>query len=99
MKPAEAETLNGFSKRSNRTVTYITLAFALGGAFADLLSHALPAFFGSAAGIGLLWGLWIPFCFLTIPPIHYLCRQAVSLHERLEALEKRAGQPSPGDAG
>ena len=77
MKRSEADTIKGFSKRSDRTVTYITMAFALGGAFADLLSHSLPAFFGSATGVGMLWGLWIPLCFVTIPPIHYLCRQVV----------------------
>jgi hypothetical protein len=90
MKRAEADTINIFSKRSDRAVIYITMAFALGGAFADLLSHLRRD-----AGVGMLWGLWIPLCFVTIPPIHYLCRQVVSLRERLEALERHAG---PGSA-
>jgi hypothetical protein len=99
MERAEAETISGFSRRSNRTVMSITMAFALGGAAADVASHFLHTFFGSGAGVGMLWGLWIPLCFLTIPPIHYLCRQVVSLRERLEALERRAGADSAGSAG
>jgi len=98
MKTTEAETINRFSKRSDPAVMYVTVGFALGGAFADLVSHSHPALFGSG-GIGMLWALWIPLCFVTIPPIHYLCRQVVRMRERLEALERRTEYDSAGSAG
>jgi hypothetical protein len=92
MKRAEAETIDAFSKRSDRAVIYLTMAFALGGAVADLISHFLSRF--GSGGVGMLWGLWIPLCFVTIPPIHYLCRQVTSIRDRLEALERRGQQIS-----
>jgi hypothetical protein len=36
----------------------------------------------------LLWAVWVPLCFLTIPPVHYLCRYVIDLRERISALEK-----------
>jgi hypothetical protein len=89
MKNAETLTVDGFAKRSDRTVTKITIVFALGGALADIASHVLAAIFN--APVGMLWGLWIPLCFLLIPTVHYLSRQVVTLRERLDALEKRVG--------
>jgi hypothetical protein len=98
MERTEAKTINGLARRSDRTVMYITMAFALGGAVADLLGHSLILSRRSSS-VGLLWGLWIPLCFVTIPPIHYLCRQVVSLRDRLETIERRAGDDSVKTAG
>jgi len=38
-----------------------------------------------------LWALWIPLCFITIPPIHDLCRQVTALQKRVAALEAQVG--------
>lgn len=70
----------------------ITLAFALGGALADLASHLLLALMGPGASMGMLWGLWIPLCFLTIPPIHFLCRKTRQLQNQVAMLEQRLTQ-------
>jgi len=99
MGTAESQTIYGFSKRSDRTITIITIGFALGGALADLASHTLPALFGTSGSVSMLWGLWIPLCFLIIPPVHYLCRQVVALRDRLDALEKRVASEGSGGAG
>jgi hypothetical protein len=54
----------------------------------DIGSHVLATFI-SGAGISMLWGMWIPLCFITIPPIHYLCRRVQTLQKRMEALESK----------
>jgi len=82
------KTIEDFSSRSDSAVTRITMAFALGGALMDIGSHLLATFMGGA-GISMLWGMWIPLCFITIPPIHYLCRRVQRLQKQLEALESR----------
>lgn len=82
------KTIEGFSCRSDNTVTRITMAFALGGALMDIGSHVLGSFI-SGAGISMLWGMWIPLCFITIPPIHYLCRRVQTLQKRMEDLESK----------
>ena len=89
MNKVEDQTIDVFSKRSDRTVMWITCGFALGGAFADLASHSSSAILGGRVSVGMLWGIWIPLCCLLIPLVHHLCRQVVVLRERLEALEKR----------
>jgi hypothetical protein len=68
-----------FAKRSTRTVLFITVMFAL-----------LPALLGRSLGrpwegLGVLW---MPFCFLTIPIIHHLCRAVFALQVRVSHLEK-----------
>jgi hypothetical protein len=89
VKDPAQETIDGFSRRSDSTVTRITMAFALGGALMDIGAHALSAIFMNGAGISMLWGMWIPLCFITIPPIHYLCRHVQILQKRIEALESQ----------
>lgn len=63
--------------------------FAMGGALADIIGQTMPAFFGGGPGFPMLWGLWIPLCYATIPTIHQLCRQVDQMEERLSALESR----------
>ena len=82
------KTIEDFSSRSDSAVTRITMAFALGGALMDIGSHVLATFMGGA-GISMLWGMWIPLCFITIPPIHYLCRRVQTLQKRMEDLESK----------
>ena len=83
MDPVDVKTIDAYSKRSDRTVLWIAMIFAIGGSVLDIGAHAL-------AGASGLWGVWIPFCFLTIPPIHYLCRRVQSLQERIDELERRS---------
>ena len=80
-----------FTEFSDRKVLYVTYGFAMGGALANIIGH----FFGTAA----LWGIWIPFCCLLIPMVHYLSRQVVELRERLDALEARVEGTSLREAG
>ena len=73
-------TLAGMAKRSDIVVLGITLFFAMMGAL-------LVIFLGSQS----IWGPWIPLGFITIPPIHYLCREVLRLRRKIEELEKRIG--------
>ena len=87
MKDSAKETIEQFALRSDGAVTRITMCFALGGALLDIGAHAVGSLFMNGAGFSGLWGLWVPLCFITIPPIHYLCRHVQSLRKRIEALE------------
>ena len=93
MAQTDVDTISSFSKRSDQTVLRITYAFALGGAIMEIVSSTLPAIMRTYGGFPMLWGMWIPLCFITIPPIHYLCRRMEVLQKRIDELEKRT---SPG---
>lgn len=87
MNPPDTATIQGFANRSDQAVTRMTLAFATGGAFMEILACTISAF--TKSNIPAFWGMWIPFCFVTIPPIHYLCRRVQSLEQRIEELERK----------
>ncbi|MEZ6057032.1 MAG: hypothetical protein R3C01_10040 [Planctomycetaceae bacterium] len=87
MKEVDEKTIEEFAKRSNRTVMGVTLGFAMVGALLDIGAHMVSSIFMNGAGVSMLWGMWIPLCFVTIPPIHYLCRHAQNLQERINKLE------------
>jgi hypothetical protein len=72
--------IKGMAKRSDVFVFCVTAFFATMGAM-------LAIFFGGQS----IWGLWIPLCFITIPPIHYLSREVVRLRRKIDELEKRLG--------
>lgn len=91
-KSPDQETIDAFAQRSDRHVMKITMAFALGGALMDIGAHLISSLFLSGGGVSMLWGMWIPLCFITIPPIHYLCRYIKNLQKRMEALEARIGE-------
>lgn len=84
------ETIETFAKRSDRTVIWIAMAFAIGGALMDIGAHAVSVIFMNGAGVSMLWGMWIPLCFITIPPIHYLCRRVQTLEKRIDELERQS---------
>lgn len=92
MKERDQETIEVFAKRTDRTVLWIASAFALGGALMDIGAHTFSAIFMKGCGVSMLWGMWIPLCFITIPPIHYLCRHVQNLHQRIDALETQMGE-------
>ena len=89
---ADQEIIDGFAKRSDKTVTTIAMAFAFGGALMDIGAHTISALFMKGSGVSMLWGIWIPLCFITIPPIHYLCRHVKNLQKRIDALELQIGE-------
>lgn len=64
--------------RSSESVMGFTFFLAITGAL-------LVIFFGGSA----IWGVWIPFCFFTIPTVHYLCREILQLRQRVTDLEKK----------
>lgn len=86
MAQPDIDTISEFSKRSDRTVMWMTGIFALGGATMEIVGNTLSAIVGG--GFPMLWGMWIPLCFVTIPPIHYLCRQMQAMQKRIDDLEK-----------
>ena len=65
-------------------VMLITVLFAVAG--------ALLAIFMDGKGI---WGMWIPLCFITIPPIHYLCGKIQELTSRLDEMEETISRNKP----
>ncbi|MBL8890800.1 MAG: hypothetical protein JNL67_12545 [Planctomycetaceae bacterium] len=55
MKAGDQETIDGFAKQSDKTVTTIAMAFALGGALMDIGAHTISALFMSGSGVSMLW--------------------------------------------
>ncbi len=51
----------------------------------DIGTHLISTLM-KGGGVSIFWGMWIPLCFMTIPPIHYLCRRVNALEERLVKL-------------
>ena len=92
MKAADQVTIDGFAKRSDKTVATIAGTFAMGGALMDIGAHTISGLFMKGSGVTMLWGLWIPLCFITIPPIHYLCRHVKNLQKRIDALESQIAE-------
>jgi hypothetical protein len=78
MKDYCEQTIQHLGKQPPGVVLAITMFFALGGAL-------LTIFTGSAS----TWGMWIPLCFLVVPPVHYLCREVLRMRERIAELERK----------
>lgn len=93
MKDPSQDTIAAFAKRSDDTVTRLTMAFALGGAIMDIGANAVSSLLMNGSGVSMLWGMWIPLCFITIPPIHFLSRHVQELHRRVALLESRSVTP------
>jgi len=87
MAKPEINAIEFCAKRSDRTVMFITSFFALGGTVLGLLIRFLDGM-KSYDGPSTQEALWIPLCFLTIPLLHYLCRQIHALEKRIDELEK-----------
>jgi hypothetical protein len=84
--PADQQTVEILAQRTDRSVLLCACCFAMGGAVMDLVSHAMSGFLHGYS-VSMFWGMWIPFCFFAIPPIHYLARRLVALQARVAALE------------
>ena len=83
------EMIEMFGKRSDKLVIGMAIGFGAGGAAFDWIASLLPVFTDSNFSPSLFWGVWIPFCFITILPIHFLCRKVGALEKRLAALEAK----------
>ena len=86
MKNPESDTIEVFARRPDRTVIWVTGAFAVGGALMDIGANTISKFFMEGGGVSMLWGMWIPLYFITIPAIHYVCRRVRVLEARIDAL-------------
>lgn len=75
------KTILQFARRSNAHIILVTLVFAMAPTIAILIAP-------SSSRFGPIDGLWIPLSFIVIPTIHYLCKEVLTLRERLEKLEK-----------
>jgi hypothetical protein len=82
----ERRVIATFAHRSEGMVLGMATLFAL---LPTLFSVAFPMFSRSELPhrVEVGWGIWIPFCFLVIPMLHYLCRVIVRLERRIQALE------------
>ena len=96
MEEPDQQTIDVFAKRSDRTVMWLAGAVAIGGALMDIGAYAISGLFMKGGGVPMIWAMWIPLCFLTIPPIHFLCRYVKKLHERIDALETQLGDRHVG---
>jgi hypothetical protein len=74
-------TILSLAKRSPGSVMFCTFFFALGGAVFSIIS--------SLISYDAFWGIWIPFCFLSIPALHHLSRELLQTKARLADLEAR----------
>lgn len=83
-------TIEALGKRSNASVMKITLVFAMTGALLNIGGHLLRSLMTGQASFPMFWGMWIPLCYLVIPPVHYLCRMVIELQRRVDELEAQA---------
>jgi hypothetical protein len=83
MNDNSEQTIRVFGKRSSLMVNSLALVFALLGASTCFYKES-----------NLLWAIWIPLCFLVIPPLHYLCREFLRLQDRVRELEKTMQETS-----
>ncbi len=93
----QSEVINSLAKRSDISVMVCTFFFALVGSVILLVS--------SFVSFNGFWGIWIPYCGLSIPALHYLSRELIQTKARLADLEARlntiqaAEQGAPSRAG
>lgn len=79
------------AKRSPKSVMFCTLSFALGGSAFLIIS--------SVISVNAFWGVWIPFCCLSIPALHHLSRELIQTKARLADLEARLNAIQTTDLG
>lgn len=80
---ATTEVLAG---RSNFAVMACTMFFAMVPLLLDsIIRKFLPL---GASNPQTFFAVWIPFCFLTIPPLHFMAREFQALRKRVEAIEQ-----------
>ena len=80
-------TVKRFGKLPHIVILLVAFVFAIAPSM--LAYYEKPASYSSLSALGPFLAIWIPFCFLTIPIIYYLCREILSLRKRVEDLEKK----------
>lgn len=88
MAGPDAETISHYARKSDSEVMLITWGFAIIGLCLEIIATAI-AVAKTQSGIPLFAGLWMGFCYMTIPPIYYLCRRCQLLQRRLDEIEER----------
>jgi ABC-type glycerol-3-phosphate transport system permease component len=83
MDKMRRSTIDMLASRSNFAVMAITLFFALTVVALDMMVT-----FRESGNPQMFCAVWIPFCFLTIPTIHFMAREIRSLQKRVEAIEQ-----------
>jgi hypothetical protein len=83
MDKMRRSTIDMLASRSNFAVMAITLFFAMMGVALDMMVT-----FRGSGNPQMFFAVWIPFCFLTIPTIHFMAREIRSLQKRVEAIEQ-----------
>lgn len=72
-----------FARRSSFALWGLTIFMAMADTLLALSTG--PGFVGRSSTSCV----WIPFCFISIPTIHYLCRELVRLRQRVADLENK----------
>jgi hypothetical protein len=91
-KSTEEATIEILAKRSDTALLCWTTLIAVG---ALLLEQALSLFYSEGGGDSggyrdaVPWGIWIPFCFVFIPSVHYLARYVLRLERHVQRLKER----------
>ncbi len=83
MDKMRRSTIDMLASRSNFAVMAITLFFAMMGVALDMMVT-----FRGSGNPQMFFAVWIPFCFLTIPTIHFMAREIKALQKRVEAIEQ-----------
>ena len=83
MDKPKRSTIDMLASRSNFAVIAITFFFAMMGIALDMMVT-----FRGSGNPQMFFAVWIPFCFLTIPTIHFMAREIKALQTRVEALEQ-----------
>jgi ABC-type glycerol-3-phosphate transport system permease component len=83
MDKMRRSTIDMLASRSNFAVMAITLFFALTVVALDMMVT-----FRESGNPQMFFAVWIPFCFLTVPTIHFMAREIRSLQKRVEAIEQ-----------
>lgn len=83
MDKMRRSTIDMLASRSNFAVMAITLFFAMTGVALDMMVT-----FRGSGNPQMFFAVWIPFCFLTIPTLHFMAREIRSLQKRVEAIEQ-----------
>lgn len=78
METWERKTLQNFAKTSDFMILIFTTFIAMSGAVLSVVAN----------GPGI-WGPWILLCFITIIPIHRVCKAVVRLQDKIIELEKQ----------